>query len=130
MMDETRFAALVEAYGADPARWPETERGAALRFQMANPQVAARLLAPARALDGLLAESPQGTVSERLVTALLAEAPRAARRPSAVWALAACALLGLALGFAGFRSVGADVADDAWAQAFTDLDDGATEFGG
>ena len=31
-MKAERFQAIVEAYGADPARWPEAERDAALVY--------------------------------------------------------------------------------------------------
>jgi len=48
-----RFKAIVDAYGADPARWPDAERAAALRF-LANDVRAKAWLDEARALDGLL----------------------------------------------------------------------------
>ena len=48
-----RFKAIVEAYGADPLRWPDAERPAALRF-LAKDSRARAWLDEARALDGLL----------------------------------------------------------------------------
>lgn len=53
-MTRERFAALVDAYGAEMARWPEEERLAAYAFSRANPEVTA-LLAEADAIDALLA---------------------------------------------------------------------------
>ncbi|AWM76910.1 hypothetical protein [Phenylobacterium parvum] len=53
-LDAVRVRALAEAFGADPARWPETEREAALAWLQAHPAEASTLLAEARALDGVL----------------------------------------------------------------------------
>lgn len=54
-MKAERFQAIVEAYGADPARWPEAERDAALAFADQAGDVAQAVLAEARALDAGLA---------------------------------------------------------------------------
>jgi hypothetical protein len=48
-----RFKAILDAYGADPARWPADERDAALRF-MAEDLRAEAWIDEARAIDGLL----------------------------------------------------------------------------
>lgn len=48
-----RFKAIVDAYGADPARWPDAERDAALRF-MAEDARAEAWLDEAVEIDGLL----------------------------------------------------------------------------
>ena len=48
-----RFKAIVDAYGADPAAWPDAERDAALRFLAADARAGA-WLDEARALDDLL----------------------------------------------------------------------------
>ncbi len=48
-----RFKAILDAYGADPARWPEAERDAALRFMAQDLRVEA-WIEEARAIDGLL----------------------------------------------------------------------------
>ena len=52
-----RLAAVLEAYGADPAGWPAAERVALMALASADPR-AARLVAEARALDRLLATPP------------------------------------------------------------------------
>ncbi|MDX2235077.1 MAG: hypothetical protein NW200_11330, partial [Hyphomonadaceae bacterium] len=54
-MDADRFAAIVEAYGAAPARWPEAERAAAQAFARAHPAVCRPVLEEAAALDAWLA---------------------------------------------------------------------------
>lgn len=48
-----RFKAIVDAYGADPARWPDAERAAALQFVAGDSRARAWLDA-ARAVDDLL----------------------------------------------------------------------------
>jgi hypothetical protein len=53
-MDETRFAEIVSAYGAQARRWPEAERAQALIFARDNAAAAERLLAEAHEADGLL----------------------------------------------------------------------------
>ena len=50
-----RFKAIVDAYGADPARWPQDERDAALTF-MAQDTRAEAWLDEAVAIDALLGE--------------------------------------------------------------------------
>ena len=54
-MKAERFQAIVEAYGADPARWPEAERDAALGYAGQTGEAARAVLAEARALDAGLA---------------------------------------------------------------------------
>jgi anti-sigma factor RsiW len=48
---------LIEAYGADPARWPSDERAAAERHMAANPAARAAV-EEARRLDALLGRMP------------------------------------------------------------------------
>ena len=48
-----RFAAIVEAYGTEPARWPAEERSAAMAHCATHPE-AQTLLAEFRALDEML----------------------------------------------------------------------------
>jgi len=57
MMTLDRFAALVDAYGASPARWPEGERAAAVELMQASAE-ARRLAEEADRLDRLL-DTPQ-----------------------------------------------------------------------
>lgn len=56
-MNLERFTVIVDAYGADPRRWPAAERDAAQAFAAADAQAAA-LLAEALALDAGLDALP------------------------------------------------------------------------
>lgn len=53
-LTEARFREIVDAYGADSARWPEEERAAAAIFARNNPGTAQPLLDEARRLDAWL----------------------------------------------------------------------------
>lgn len=59
-----RFARILEAYGAEPRRWPEAERAAALAFLDARPELAKPMLEEARALDALLDAAGSGAADE------------------------------------------------------------------
>lgn len=109
MMDKERFAAIVAAYGADPGRWPERERHAAQAYARAHADECAALLAEARALDAALAAAPAHQPSD-LLTARVMAAHRAGLRAGlihgprrAALALAACAAMGVLIGFGGAR---------------------------
>ena len=105
-MTPERFQALIDAYGAEPRRWPEAERAAAVAFAGASPQTQA-WLDEARGLDAmldLLAEPVSDELAEDLhyrAMARFAMPPVLRSRPVTVlWAgigLAAC-LAGAILG--------------------------------
>ena len=104
-MNAERFAAIVEAYGAEPRRWPESERADAEAFA-ARPE-ARSILADARALDVMLdATDAPAPVNLGFMRQALASAPKAPT-PAVSWrpvaAMAACAVIGVALGFGGAR---------------------------
>ena len=105
-MTAERFSALIEAYGADARRWPDAEREAGKAFRLAQPELAARLLAQADAVDALLDAAPRPIVSADLRERVLAAAAgvrvksgwslglrpgRLAWLSGAGWAAAACA---------------------------------------
>ena len=105
-MNAERFAAIVEAYGADQRRWPAHERPAAQAFAAADE--GRRLLQRATVLDDLLnahdVEAPGQELRRRVL-----DARPAARRPMfdlAPWArawgagLAAAGLAGVVFGAA------------------------------
>ncbi|NBC33135.1 MAG: hypothetical protein GVY13_10720 [Alphaproteobacteria bacterium] len=73
-MSLDRFAALVDAYGARPERWPATERPAALALLEVSAEARARR-DEAAALDALLAESVVPAPAPALADAILARAP-------------------------------------------------------
>lgn len=126
-----RFRRLIEAYGADPTRWPagERSRGEAL---LARSDRARRLLAEAQALDALLMADAKPAADERLAAAVIARATAEPqeRRPvqprefrldwslSRLWpqavGLAAAAVLGFVVGWTDLlpaRQGGADTVD-------------------
>jgi hypothetical protein len=86
-----RFAALLDAYGADPARWPDAERAGAQALLDRSAEACARRDAAA-ALDALLDRAAAAQPSSALAARILAQAPRAAR---AVVGLAAAASLAI-----------------------------------
>lgn len=106
-----RVRTLIDAYGADPDRWPAAERDAALRIVETDPTLAAEL-ADARALDRLLDAVPAPLPNPALKAALKAVPERARLRWSdrlaAFWpfgapwrpaaGLAAAALVGIVVG--------------------------------
>lgn len=145
-MTQARFAALVDAYGADPMRWPAAERDAAEHWQASNVAAQAQL-SDARGLDRVLDASELPVVSPTLERRLLADFDHAQRRWSlhrvvdaaadAIWPGAppwqpACAL-GLAfaagLGLALFAPLDIPQQDEVSSGAFaldsvSDLDAG------
>lgn len=138
-LDEARFAALAEAYGADLRRWPDGEREAG-RDLAARSQAAARRLAEADDLDALLDAYAVAPPGEALRARLLAAAPRP--RPLAGWRrwfagaglgaglAAACAagvMVGGTLGGAGLDSGSLAVLTDATASDAGGLFDAAED---
>ena len=73
-MDTNRFAELLDAYGADPRRWPANERAAALALAQASTE-ARRLLEQATATDALLAMPPSIAPSSDLAARIMAQLP-------------------------------------------------------
>ena len=103
-----RLVAVLAAYGADPARWPEADR----RNLAAHLAEEGEAMAAAQALDRLLASAPKAAPGEDFVARVMARiddgarepAPRA-RRMGLGWGsaipLAASLILGAYLGAAG-----------------------------
>lgn len=110
----TRLAEVLAAYGADPARWPLSEREGLLAHVENAPELAA-LLAEAREIDRVLARTRAPQVPAGAVARLMAEAarqkpgaavipfdrPRARPRPS-IWSWGAAAALAASLGLGIF----------------------------
>lgn len=107
MMNLDRFAALVDAYGASPARWPEAERAAAMELMKTSPE-ARRLAEEADALDRLLdlPETAPATraLQDRILAAVASRGGRApvlaARSSVERWLPAGAVACSLALGVA------------------------------
>lgn len=88
-MTSQRFADIVDAYGADPRRWPDAERAAAQAFARAYPGEAQARLAAAAALDACLAADvvePAGrALQRRIVASVKAPRPTRWRWPFMAW---------------------------------------------
>lgn len=131
-MNEARFRALLDAYGADLRRWPEAERADAARFAQAHPDAAA-WAAEAAALDALLDLSPMRKPSDLLARRILAQAPRATVTRWAPAMLAASLALGVLIGFGGVSAVRVDQDTAAFVAAALDgpgYDDSVAGAGG
>lgn len=110
-MKTERLAEILEAYGGDPLRWPESERLAAQGLAARDPRAAA-MVAEAEALDALFDAAPVHMPSAALAARILAKRPRPSLWrelfPNAgVWKPAAGFALALALGV-GIQSAAAD----------------------
>jgi hypothetical protein len=120
-MDRERFEQLLEAYGADPRRWPADERAAAEAFAAQNAD-AANALREARALDAALDQGRAVPDTTGLAARILAHAPKpqgAVFDRRAMLALAACAVFGVVLGYGGgLLAPLADDDDSYFADAF------------
>lgn len=130
-----RMRAILDAYGATPARWPEAERAAAQDWAAQNAEAFAALARSDVALDAVLALDARGAGDDDALAAriLAARSGDNVVRPHfgrTAWmrtaALAACAVLGLALGFANapLRDDYAGDLDAAFGAAF-DIGEGA-----
>lgn len=125
-MDIGRFRAIVLAFGADPARWPEAERQAAESLLAISPEARAAS-DNAAALDGTLRLAVLVSGTDDLARGIVDSADRrqagfilklawswpAAWRPAT--ALVAAALLGIVAG----ATIGpfAETVDDEWVAA-------------
>ena len=86
-MKLSRLSAILAAYGADPERWPEEEREAALALTKSSVP-AARALAEARMLDAVLQQQSFPDISEETEQFTLlhsAIVSQARRRPTHTW---------------------------------------------
>ncbi len=126
MMSLDRFAALVDAYGASPARWPEGERAAAAALMKASAD-ARRMAAEADALDRMLDATQTAPATRALQDRILASVAgrawavgaRSFRFAVSRWlpagAIACSLMLGAAIGSQVPALAGVD--DEALAQA-------------
>ncbi len=134
-MDRARFEALLDAYGADLRRWPADERAAAAAFKLQyGPELGAEIDAERRLDEALASVWSADAASDALAARILAARPQPNADDGgfdrrALFALAACAVFGVLLGFGGGSlAPGAndDGVEDYIAMAF---DGPLTEFG-
>lgn len=105
-MTPERFHQIVEAYGAEPRRWPSQERAAAQAWAQSHRAEAERVLSEAAGIDAWLAADqvdPPGAALQRRIVER-APAPRSWLR-RLWWPGAAVAGVGLLGGVAGAFAV-------------------------
>jgi len=124
-MTNERFFQILEAYGADPARWPDAERDAAQAWADAHPDAVAGALKAESALDALLGEAeakPSELLERRIMKRF--SAPAAAPRWQIPAAAAAALLVGAFIGFAsGALTVTETPETTLYADAYAGLDE-------
>lgn len=107
-MTPERFHQIVEAYGADPRRWPQQERAAGQAWAAAHRAEADVMLADAAGIDAWLAadkvEPPGAALQQRIVGSASARRPSVPRK-RLWWSGAAVAGVGLLGGVAGAFAV-------------------------
>ena len=123
-MDLARLREILDAFGAEPRRWPTAER-AAVEALIANSPEAASLHEDAAALDMLMDLSAPPDPSPELMARILADRESAGWR-AALWpfgpvwqpvsAMAFAAVLGIAIGAAAPDIVIPDFGDSAIAE--------------
>jgi hypothetical protein len=108
-VDLQRLREILDAYGADPARWPAEERAGALRL-LSDSAEAAAMRDDAQALDSLLNQAPGLEPTPELMAEILARPSRSRGRAllEALWpfgpiwrpalGMAAAVVLGVAVG--------------------------------
>jgi hypothetical protein len=107
-MTSERFAELVEIYGAEPRRWPQAQRQAAIAFTEDHPGETATILETARKLDEALARYVVPGPSTKLIRMVMESAPsiQAAARRVRLWRQGASfAAVGLAGALAGALAI-------------------------
>ncbi|WP_019961438.1 hypothetical protein [Woodsholea maritima] len=104
-LNENRCLELIEAYGANLARWPEGERAAGkVRLDKPSPAIL-RAMEEARGLDRLLSFVPLPLLSPLLTRRVIALYERERSQPRwAPLAAAATLLIGVSLGWMGAAS--------------------------
>ncbi len=132
-----RVHALIEAYGGDPARWPDAERAAGLAALAADPALRASA-EEARALDAWLDALPAPPPPAPAFVAAVRERARAPRGLRALLAELAGGLLGgwrvagpaLAMSLALGIALGSTLLppDDAALLELAHLDDAYSEY--
>jgi hypothetical protein len=121
-MTLARLAELLDAYGAEPTRWPAAERAAAEALLASDPR-GAELQRAARSLDERLdmveVSEPSAHLQARVLEIPIRHAAAPVRVMFAGWRLAAVALLPCALGFASGALLNDEPQDDGWSELST-----------
>jgi len=111
-MTPERFQQIVDAYGADPRRWPQHERAAANAWAASNRTQADVWLAQAGHLDAWLSTDevppPDASLQQRILASAPVKRPASRRRKSSRawwWSGVAVAGVGVLGGMAGALAV-------------------------
>ncbi|CAB3727175.1 hypothetical protein [Paraburkholderia rhynchosiae] len=108
-MTPERFHQIVEAYGADPRRWPLHERAAGQAWAQLHRAEADACLAEAAGLDAWLAADhvapPDAALQQRIISGAPVRRRPAMQRRAWWWSGAAVAGVGLLGGLAGAVAV-------------------------
>ncbi|MGE0740737.1 MAG: hypothetical protein AB7O98_05280 [Hyphomonadaceae bacterium] len=114
-VNSERLRAIVEAYGADPRRWPAHERLAARALAERDGVD----LSAARELDRLLNLTAETAAPSELLRArILRAAPMRESLRAPLAALAACMVVGVLIGVGAGLNAPAAGGDDVLAEAF------------
>lgn len=128
-MDQTRINTIIEAYGADPSRWPDDERQAAQAFIAANPdQFHNRLEQEARldqALDTLIGSAQvSDKLQSRLKASLIKDVSVQTKHPSGPSGIPSWAGMAAAIALTAGLGVGWIGADFIPSNPTSELDEG------
>lgn len=96
-MTPERFHQIVEAYGAEPRRWPQPERAAAQAWAQAHRAQADALLAEAAGVDAWLAVDQVEPPGAALLARVLDSAPAQQAVPRRRWWWSGAAMAGVGL---------------------------------
>lgn len=107
-MTPEHFAELVDIYGAEPRRWPQAQRQAAIAFMENRPEEVESILRAAQSLDMVLDRYIVPGPSAKLIRAVTDSAPsmRSAARRIRLWRQGlSFAAVGLAGALAGALAI-------------------------
>ena len=128
-MTHERFMQILECYGADPQRWPASERANAMAFAEQNSERVDVAISLEAELDSMLGGS-EIAPSDLLRQKILRQLPTPTPAPTRVWgwrapaAAAAAVMIAVALGFAGgAATTPMDDAEALYADAFSGFDE-------
>jgi len=124
-MNQDRFIQILEAYGANPDRWPAAERADAAAFADTHAKLYQEMIRAEAELDQILTVSDP-EVSPLLEKRILSTLPK----PAMAWnwramtAVAAALILTIALGFMGSEPISTmDETEALYADAFSGFDE-------
>ena len=123
-MTQDRFIQILEAYGANPSRWPEAERADAEAFADKHSELFQKMIRAEAALDAAL-DQTQYEPGELLENRILSTLPKPAKAWN--WRALSAVAAALVLAFAFFMSsepiTTMDETEALYADAFSGFDE-------